>query len=343
VSFERSVGGGSNVAPAAATTQAAPAPGKRTLTEGIASSEPGAPSSELRKVADQLRASGDRPGPMIPVTIDLLSLFSPQAPRQPSLPSKFKNAPYEDIKGEAFVKGPGDADEVDPNDVHQGQLGDCGLHAAMIAIARTNPQAIKDLIKENGDGSYDVTLYFNDHFWNSKSPHVINVKSTFPTDGKGNPLFSQRGDTGPKGPELWAMLIEKAFAMHAGGYDDAEGIWDKDALSLLSSGDVTEESVTKQSEKDMGKAITSKLSSGNFAVTANTSDSRWDEWTRSAADEKEIQKWGIVMVHAYTIVAVDESAKTINLKNPWGFQDLTGLPFAIFRKYFNTWSAAKVK
>ena len=49
------------------------------------------------------------------------------------------------------------------------------------------------------------------------------------------------------------------------------------------------------------------------------------------------------MTHAYTIVAVDESAKTINLKNPWGFQDLTGLPFATFRKYFHTWSAAKVK
>jgi hypothetical protein len=106
------------------------------------------------------------------------------------------------------------------------------------------------------------------------------VKPTFPIDGKGSPLFSQPGDTGPKGPELWARLIEKAFAMHVGGYDDAEGIWDKDALSLLSSADVTEQSVTKQSEAEMGKAINAEIASGNFAVTANTSASRWDDWTR---------------------------------------------------------------
>ena len=301
-------------------------------------------STDLQRAADQLRAGDSRSGPIVPLTFDLLSLFLRMGPRQPSLPSKFKGSPYTEIKGHAFIKGSTDINEVDPNDVAQGQLGDCGLHAAMIAIARVNPQAIKDLISEKADGTYDVTLYFKDHFWNNKTPHVINVKPTFPTDKAGNPLFSQRGDTGPDGPELWAMLIEKAFAMHASGYDEAEGIWDRDALDLLSKADADkEQSVTDLPEAAMGKAIHAKLTSGNYAVTANTSQSKWDEWTRSDADDKEIQTLGIVMGHAYSIIAVDESAKTLDLRNPWGFQHLTGLTFTAFRKYFNTWSSAKVK
>jgi hypothetical protein len=301
-------------------------------------------STDLQRAADQLRAGDSRPGPIVPLTFDLLSLFLRMGPRQPSLPSKFAGSPYTEFKGHAFIKGASDNNEVDPNDVGQGQLGDCGLHAAMIAIARVNPQAIKDLITEKGDGTYDVTLYFKDHFWNNKTPHVINVKPTFPTDKAGNPLFSQPGDKGPDGPELWAMLIEKAFAMHAGGYEEAEGIWDRDALDLLSKADVDkEQSVTDLPEAEMGKAINAKLVSGNYAVTANTSQSRWDKWTRSDADDKEIQTLGIVMGHAYSIVAVDESAKTLDLRNPWGFQHLTGLTFTAFRKYFNTWSSAKVK
>jgi hypothetical protein len=301
-------------------------------------------STDLQRAADQLRAGDSRPGPIVPLTFDLLSLFLRMGPRQPSLPSKFKGSPYIEIKGHAFIKGSTDTNEVDPNDVTQGQLGDCGLHAAMLAIARVNPQAIKDLITEKGDGTYDVTLYFKDHFWNNKTPHVINVKPTFPTDKAGNPLFSQPGDKGPDGPELWAMLIEKAFAMHAGGYDEAEGIWDRDALDLLSKADADElpASVNFLSEEMMGKLINAKLTSGH-AVTANTSQSRWDRWTRSDADDKEIQTLGIVMNHAYSIVAVDESAKTLDLRNPWGFQHLTGLTFTAFRKYFNTWSWAKVK
>jgi hypothetical protein len=301
------------------------------------------PGPAATHAAEQLRVATGREGPRIPITIDLVSLFAPQAPMQPSVPSQFKGAPYTEIQGEAFVKGAGDADEVAPNDVAQGQLGDCGLHAAMIAIARTHPQAIKNLIQEKSDGTYDVTLYFKDGLWHNKAPHVINVKPTFPTDKVGSPLFSQPGDRGPKGPELWAMLIEKAFAMHTGGYDDAEGVWDRKALDLMTAGEVTEASVTSMSEQEMGKAMAAKLSSGDYALTANTSQSRWDDWTRSKADEAEIQRLGIVMTHAYTIVAVDEAAKTLSLKNPWGFQDLNALPFATFRKYFHTWSAAKVK
>lgn len=106
--LERSVASGSSETPTAATADAAAGPGKRTLTEGLdpqAAPAAGAGSSQLRQTADQLRAGGGRPGPTIPVTVDLLSLFSPQAPRQPSVPSKFKDAPYTEIKASGSSKG----------------------------------------------------------------------------------------------------------------------------------------------------------------------------------------------------------------------------------------------
>jgi hypothetical protein len=94
--------------------------------------------------------------------------------------------------------------------------------AALAAIARANPSLIRNMIKDNGDGTYNVTLYIQDNFWSSRSPKVVKVKSTFPANN-GNPAYSQIGDRGKKGPELWVMLIEKAYAMSKGGYDDIEG------------------------------------------------------------------------------------------------------------------------
>jgi len=50
----------------------------------------------------------------------------------------------------------------------------------MAAVAQANPEAIRRLIKDNGDGTYDVTLYLRDHFWQwNRSPHVIRVDSRF--------------------------------------------------------------------------------------------------------------------------------------------------------------------
>ncbi len=78
----------------------------------------------------------------------------------PALRAKHADNKYEDFeKGIPFVKGEGDEHAVDANDVKQGALGDCYLIAGMAAVARANPKAIQDLIKDNNDGTFDVTLY----------------------------------------------------------------------------------------------------------------------------------------------------------------------------------------
>lgn len=242
------------------------------------------------------------------------------------------------IAGQPFVTGPGETTSVSPSDVHQGQLGDCNLMAPLAAVARAKPAAIQRLITSNNDGTYNVTLFYKNHFWNDRTAHTIQVTSQFYTDSSGNPYYAGYGSTGGAS-ELWVMLIEKAFAKWKGGYDAAAGsMFDREGLELITGKDATESRVSHGSEDDLLKAINDALAAGD-ALTVNTSTSRWGDWWENDADRKRMDTYKIVKEHAYSIEAVDTKAKTVNLRNPWGFQHITGLPVSVFRQYpFFTWS-----
>ena len=259
--------------------------------------------------------------------------------REPPPLSQHSTAPNTAVHGQAFVRGAGDISDIDANDVNQGLLGDCNLLAPMAAVARANPEAIRRLITARPDGTYDVTLYYKDHFWSDRTAHTVNVTSQFYTDAGGSPLYARYGDAS----ELWVMLIEKAYARHMGSYSDAVGaMWDREGLELLTGNGAHEDGVGSGSEDDVLTAISQKLTEGK-AVTVNTSTSRWRRWRTTDAQQREMDSLGIVRDHAYSIEAVDTHAKTLNLRNPWGFRHLTNLPVAAFRSYFNTWSWVDVR
>ena len=132
---------------------------------------------------------------------------------------KFK-IEYKEVVADLFVKGKGDDNAIDPNDVKQGYLGDCYFLAAIQAIAQSNPSALKKLIKDNKDGTYEVTLYVYKYLvsWN-RSPIKITVDTNVPhVKGTIQPVYAGKGDN-----ELWVLLLEKAYAVYEGSYGDIEG------------------------------------------------------------------------------------------------------------------------
>lgn len=244
---------------------------------------------------------------------------------------------YAAFAGEAFVKGEGDANDIDPNDVKQGSLGDCYLLGGMAAVSRANPDYIRKLIKDNGDGTYDVTLYIKNNAWDSKgTPKVVTVDNRFPSGDKGlSAKYARYSDKGAKGPELWTMLIEKAWAVHKGTYSGIEGGKVNDdgkfagAIALLTNlreGYFTPSSI---GDKQLAQMISDALVNKKPVALDSKNLDKEPPDLKAAAD-----KAGVVGNHAYAPQSVDLGAMTIDLQNPWGSSHVTGLSIADLKRFY---------
>jgi hypothetical protein len=244
---------------------------------------------------------------------------------------------YAGFKGETFVKGEGDANDIDPNDVKQGSLGYCDLLGGMAAVSRANPDYIRKLIKDNGDGTYDVTLYIKNNAWDSKgSPKTVTVDSKFPSSDKGlSAKYARSVDKGPNGPELWTMLIEKAWAVHKGTYSGIEGGNVNDdgkfsgAIALLTNlkeGYYTPSSI---GDKPLAQMIADALSQKKPVACDSKNLDKEPPDLKAAAD-----KAGVVGNHAYAPKSVDLGSLTIELQNPWGSSHVSGLSIADFKRFY---------
>ncbi len=273
-------------------------------------------------------------GETIEVTPDLLALLAGGDAQ--SVESGVDGTGETDMStGTAFVHDPGeDKTGVNADDVTQGQLANCYFMAAMKAVARANPQAIHDLISENDDGTYDVTLYVKEHVWSlNASPKVYTVSPTFPTQG-GRTLGAEAGDSVGDTREIWPMLLEKAFAIHCGSYKETEYGFGGAAMQLLTGQDTDNVGLLLglglRAEAtilaDLAGALTDKK-----AVTAATGE--FDADTLKAAKAAYPGRLG--QKHVYAVKEVDVEGKTISLDNPWGGDtDIDHMPVADFKKFF---------
>lgn len=108
--------------------------------------------------------------------------------------------------------------------VNQGGLGDCWFMSSLAALAQANPQAIMDMVRDNGDGTYTVMLFFPDEW------QAVVVDADFPVGSDGRPLFAGKDDYCDA---LWPLLVEKAAAQLAGGYENLENLHPMLAMTVL--------------------------------------------------------------------------------------------------------------
>jgi hypothetical protein len=100
-------------------------------------------------------------------------------------------------------------------DIDQGDFGDCWLLAALGSTALSNPDKIKELITDNGDGTY--TVHFQD------GDVTVNDDA----------LLDQGADQGK-----WVAVVETAYAERDGGtFDEIDGGYSDHAYQDLFGAD----------------------------------------------------------------------------------------------------------
>ena len=224
------------------------------------------------------------------------------------------------------------------DDVRQGAVGNCALHAAFAGIADTNPHLVERMFTDHGNGTYTV------HFADGD----VTVDDELPI-GRGDSgtarLTHARTELSPDGA-LWPAILEKAMAERAGGdHDDLWGERPESAFEALGipsatvvvnpvfAPDPSDDNVAEQLHRhlDSGSAAVA-VSAGVFGMgyvhgwtvshvqpggtadaTPRAPRSRRDEW----ADEDDDEDGEDVEEDDET--GIDDAATaTVTLRNPWG-------------------------
>lgn len=254
----------------------------------------------------------------------------------PALRPKHAGKEYEDFTtGTPFIEGAGDGLDIDPNDVKQGALGDCYLIAGMAAVARADPEAIRELIKDNGDGTFDVTLFLRADQYSTPRPVTKTVDARLAVKSAGKPLYAGTGDQVGDDVEIWAALIEKTLAQHKGSYD------------LISGGNITgngfayggaTEMLTGERENYMRVDNLDNDSLLLMVAFALESNKPVVASSRNLKDDEDLTReangHNVYWNHAYAPESVDLGSETLTLQNPWGSHHVEALHIDDFRRFF---------
>lgn len=200
-----------------------------------------------------------------------------------------------------------------PDAIRQGSIGNCYFHAALGAVAQSNPQLIKDMIKDNGDGTYTVT------FPGAKN-EPITVKA--PTEAEQS-LYNKGSKHG-----IWANVLEKAYGQYSqtfyrrsplnptGGNTPAEGSdgggRPEGVMKLLTGSSTDTDILLINSQASIAKKLEDAFSSvPPKAVAAGINNLFfWDQTSD-----------GFYAAHAYSITGFVPDGKgggMVTIRNPWG-------------------------
>jgi Calpain family cysteine protease len=217
----------------------------------------------------------------------------------PAVLKEHRNAEFRWVDGQLFVDG------VRPDDVIQGQIGDCYLVAAFAAIAARDPEAIERAIRDNGNGTY--TALFYESSWFGKQVKVeITVDGQLPmTSG---PLYAKNADQ----TELWVGLLEKAYAQWKGGYGAIGNGGSPGAVMTAVLGRPESYTVvSRDSARDhVYNVLATAMNEGKCAAAGTHGESRSALYTGT----------GLYACHAYSVLSVGEEngGRYVELRNPWG-------------------------
>lgn len=278
------------------------------VTEAVG--DPAELAAETRlELKSMLEANPDKFEPAAQIALRA-ALAAPERTSDPSLMKHFMFKRV-DLTGVSYQQVPGGElyrDGLSPNDVEQGQLGDCYLLSALAGFAQTSPKVLTDAITDNQNGTYTVRFFRDDPAFGPQAEYVT-VDADFPTKNGWQRVYAQT----PNG-ELWPAVIEKAFAKFQGGYGRiGQGGLPGDVAYALTGDVASMRFVVATSAGSTFERITKALAK-QHSVTAGT----MADALRPANNKLE----GLVAGHAYSVERTFEENGTryVELRNPWGYQ-----------------------
>jgi len=225
----------------------------------------------------------------------------------------------------ALVKGGAEA-----GDVCQGELGDCYLLGAMSSIAAKG--LVPHIRRSDEDVASDLAKGFVTFYLYKYGERVeCTVDTLLPCDSaSGKPIFAHGKDLG----EVWVPLLEKACAKLYGSYEALDGGTVTAALSDLTGGvgeaiDLADDdSALEIADGSMWKRLLRYAAKQNYLLGASLS--RSDVEDGGSAGDTQVSEGGILVNHAYTLLAVrevhaaGEVTRLVQLRNPWGMREWNG-------------------
>jgi hypothetical protein len=190
-------------------------------------------------------------------------------------------------------------DDISLSDIHQQQLSDCWYMASLGILAEHDPQAIRDMIRQNPNGSFTVTF--------PDTGDSVTVSPDLPLNGS-SPVFA---DAAGDPPELWPAIMEKALAEREGGYQHLEVDSVQRGLEILTGEEATSHAPDALSIEEL-QAMDDRGEGMAFLTPP--------------ADEADGSRYGddvdpgdrLTAFHFYVVTDVDAEAGTVDLYNPWG-------------------------
>lgn len=229
-------------------------------------------------------------------------------------PSEFMRIDYAEGLKEPVIF----SEDIQPTDIHQGQLGDTWFASALASLTE-RPGLIERLFVTkdiNKSGIYRIKLCKNGE-WLS-----ITIDDYFPCYPMGSPVFCRN-----EANEIWVMALEKAYAKAHGSYYLLKGGSVSEALMDLTgcptiSYYFKDEIVQKEIEKGiMWLNIKDHFDDGFLMCASTSGEERWSD-----VNFLETVPSGLLPGHSYSIISCKEFSnyKLINLRNPWGKLMWTG-------------------
>ena len=195
--------------------------------------------------------------------------------------------------------------KIEIKDIIQGNIGDCYFLSALSALTRYQYLIAEKFRTKNfnEEGYYEIILFI-DGEWT-----VVFVDDYFPFDPYQKKFVGAR----PHKNELWAILLEKAWAKINGGYTNAIGGLFSEAILAL-TGFPTE--IFKHKSLERKKDIL------NLYRNIEIGYKEGSIMSCGSKDEPMVENYGLSPGHAYSIVYPhkwkEKNIYLLKLRNPWG-------------------------